>query len=217
MRHGIIALMLIGVLSACASNGDLRCALPGEHTKASIVRVIANNKDFSSGVVVSKNRVITVAHALEKANAVSIQYKGQHREASILSLDKHTDLALLATDTGNLRAIDLSENELKPQEPVWSVAFPMAMSQRTELGLFHRTFNNRLLTSTHANQGSSGGGLLRCHQGSFELAGVIHGYVAIQVGHDRFNSGDSTSVPASRIRYFLNASASKERQLLSGR
>ncbi|MFK7733957.1 MAG: trypsin-like peptidase domain-containing protein, partial [Pseudomonadales bacterium] len=155
--------------------------------------------------------------ALEQATTVSVRYMGQDHAARILSIDKQTDLALLDTNTGQLHAIGLSEKNLQSQEPVWSVAFPMAMAQRTELGLYQKTFNERLLTSTHANQGSSGGGLLRCNQGDFELAGIIHGYIAVRVGNDRFNSGDSTSVPASIIRHFLNASVDTDRQLLSKR
>ncbi|MDX2486687.1 MAG: serine protease [Gammaproteobacteria bacterium] len=180
-----------------------QCTLPGSETMTSIVRIATSNGGNASGVVIGKDRVLTVAHAVDEGAEMMIRYSGDTHQAEVLALNIKNDLALLAADTGSLEPIMLTDGKLKRLEQVWAVGFPLALEQKLTIGLFQTINNGRLYTTTHVNTGNSGGGLLRCKDGAFELAGIVHGYVAYLDGGSYINIGDSTSVPATQIESFL--------------
>lgn len=203
----VLAILLGGCTNVSASDvpvpSPIRCELPDSETRASIVHIKSSRGSTASGVVIGKNRVLTVAHAVDRDNKFSAEIEGQRVDAQVLATDEANDLALLAVPTGNLKIIPLSNIPLKVEEPVWALGFPLAKSQRLSLGLYQSVFNGRLYTSTHVNSGVSGGGLLRCEDGQFALAGVVHGFVAQVRNEEYINIGDSTSVPAAVIQTFL--------------
>ena len=131
-----------------------------------------------------------------------------HRIASVTFINPDQDLAILKVDTGALEAIPLSMEPPQLQETLWAIGFPLALEQRVSLGYYEKLFNGRLYTSNHVNSGVSGGGLLKCEDGQFVLAGVVHGYVALQRNNQWINIGDSTSVPSQAISQFLTATDS---------
>ncbi len=203
----VLAFLLSGCTQVAAANlpsdSSARCELPDSQTRASIVHIKSSRGSTASGVVIGKNRVLTVAHAVDLDSRFTAEIEGQRVEAQVLATDETNDLALLSVPTGDLKIIPLSNVPLEVEEPVWALGFPLAKSQRLSLGLYHRVYNGRLYTSTHVNSGVSGGGLLRCEGGQFALAGVVHGFVA-QVRNEEFiNLGDSTSVPSAVIQTFL--------------
>ena len=181
----------------------LQCSIPGSETMTSIVRIVTSNGVNASGVVIEKDRVLTVAHIIDEDADIMIQYSGHSYQAEVLASNNENDLALLATNTGNLKPIVLTSARLKRLEQVWAVGFPLALEQKLAIGLFQAMDNGRLYTTTHVNSGNSGGGLLRCRDGAFELAGIVHGYVAYLDGGNYVNIGDSTSVPVAQIETFL--------------
>src|SRR5690606_19639080 len=204
-------LVLALVLSSCVRmaaadvpmHSSIRCELPDSQTRASIVHIKSNRGSTASGVVIGKDRVLTVAHAVDLNSKFTAEIGGQRVEAHVLATDETNDLALLSVPTGNLKIIPLSSIPLEVEEPVWALGFPLAKSQRLSLGLYQSVYNGRLYTSTHVNSGVSGGGLLRCEGGQFALAGVVHGFVAQVRNEEYINIGDSTSVPAAVIQTFL--------------
>lgn len=187
-----------------------QCTLPGSETMTSIVRIATSNGGNASGVVIGQDRVLTVAHAVDEDAEMMIRYGGDTYQAAVLALNIEKDLALLTADTGSLEPIMLTDARLKRMEQVWAVGFPLALEQKLTIGLFQAMNNGRLYTTTHVNSGNSGGGLLRCRAGTFELAGIVHGYVAYLDGDSYINIGDSTSVPATQIESFLQGAESSK-------
>lgn len=180
-----------------------QCSIPGSETMTSIVRIVTSNGVNASGVVIEKDRVLTVAHIIDEDADMMIQYSGDSYHAEVLASNDENDLALLAANTGSLKPIILTGVRLERLEQVWAVGFPLALEQKLTIGLFQSVDNGRLYTTTHVNSGNSGGGLLRCRDGAFELAGIVHGYVAYLDGGKYVNIGDSTSVPVAQIETFL--------------
>lgn len=196
-----LALLL---LAGCAVTTTQQCQLPDEKIRSSVVRITALDGSTASGVIIAKNRVLTVAHAVEDATSAMVEVDGKLQAATVLGTDTENDLALLAVATSDLLPMPVSRTVLRESEAVWAIGYPLALEQKMSLGLYQNMFNGRLYTSAHINSGSSGGGLLRCQAGAFELAGVVHGYVAQRAGANYVNIGDSTSVPARKIKDFVS-------------
>lgn len=198
----IILLFPFLLLFECATSEARECNSTMGQPQTSTVR-ISTSDGSASGVVVAENRVLTVAHALNGLTETEVVFGSTSALALVIAIDEYNDLALLAVETGNIPPMRLANLDLERNELVWAIGFPYARSQKTSLGLYQNMFQGRLYTSAHINSGSSGGGLFRCHTGSYELAGIIHGYIAFLDGEKIINSGDSTSVPAKQIRAFI--------------
>lgn len=183
------------------------CLVPGPETRAAIVRIATSTGSNASGVIVGQGQVLTVAHALDDIGTtdthVSVEIAGQFREAKVLRIDLEKDLALLSVDTADLKPANMGTKSLSELEQVWAVGFPLALEQRTTLGLFQRLDGGRLYSNAHVNSGSSGGGLFRCQGGAYELVGVLRAFIAYKIGDELVNIGESTSVPADQIVSFL--------------
>lgn len=176
------------------------CSSPGGETLAAIVRVSTTDGDQSSGVVIGLNRVLTVAHAINREHFTSVKIGGVQQSAEILAVDTGKDLALLSVPTAGVKPLALSTRQLSNSEPVWAVGYPLANQLTISTGNYKRRMNGRLYTSTHTDAGSSGGGLLRCTlAGQYELAGLVYSYVAYYNGTQYVNTGDATSITASDI------------------
>lgn len=193
---------------ACTSQSlmPLRCDLPDDATLKSIVQITDNNGGFSSGVVVARNQVLTVAHAVTGENKIFATVAERLVPATVTAVYEDKDLALLSLDTFDLPAMDIAEADLHDQEKVWAIGFPLGKSQRTSLGIFQEQKNGKLFSSAHINQGTSGGGLLRCKSGSdnqYELAGIMRAYIADVSSEQPINTGDSVAVAADQLHKFL--------------
>ena len=184
-----------------------QCGLPDSTTRDSIVAITSSGGDNASGVIIGQNRILTVAHAVNELDLLQANINGAIVNAQLLMIDHANDLALLAAPTQQLEAITISNAALTKNEPVWALGFPLAQEQKLSLGLYRNMMNGRLYTTTHINSGSSGGALLHCNAGKFELAGIVHGFVARVEGERYINLGDSTSVPADSIKLFISDAA----------
>ncbi len=183
------------------------CDQPDGDSLAAVIRVATDAGADGSGVVVSHNLVLTAAHVLEDARYPMVYIDQTYRHANLLATDPTADLALLAVDTGELPPLPLSESHLDEAEPVWAVGFPLALGQATTRGQFQSNNNGRLFTSAPIKAGNSGGGLMRCWDGEYELAGMVRGYGAYWKGDQLISLEDelSISVPAHRIREFIHS------------
>lgn len=179
--------------------------LPSAETLQSIVRVDSGGGVKASGVIVDIDRVLTVAHIIDSPGTIEIGIRNALRPADVLAVDPAADLALLSVNTGTIRPVPMSFKNLSKTEQVWAVGYPLARRQQTTHGFFQGTERGRLYTTATIDSGSSGGGLFRCRDGTFELAGIVRGYLAYRRGSQYVNSGDSTSVSASRIKLFLES------------
>lgn len=177
--------------------------------RQAIVKLDTFSGTTASGVVIAKNRVITVAHAIQNNTRIYAGIGDNFHEARLISIDKRTDLAYLEVETLDIVPLALAEEQPTKGESVWATSFPLASSQRVSTGFFEEVTDGRLYATVHINSGSSGGGLLRCEQGMVKLAGVIHGFVALNKNGNIINIGDSTSVPVYQIRKLVGRSSSE--------
>lgn len=211
----LTALLLgAGCATTPASRGDEArsplqpemCIDPDETLLASVVRVATGDGGDASGVVIGPDRVLTAAHVVTGAPRTLVMVDGGYREAAVLAMDEDADLALLGVGTGALRPLRLARSDLSAYEPVWAIGYPLALEQTTTRGRFNSITNGRLYASAPIQAGSSGGGLLRCRQGRFELAGIIRGYGARWLGGRLVSLPDlSIATPAEHIEHFVAA------------
>jgi S1-C subfamily serine protease len=217
-RNPLPGLLAALLLAACATPGPEpqlitipavasvpECVQPGLDTRASIVRVATDVGARGSGVVIGHNRVLTAAHVVVDARAtrVALAEPGDYRPASVLGLDATADLALLETDTGDVAAMPITHRALALYEDVWAIGFPLALDMAVSQGRYQHAANGKLYTSAWITSGVSGGGLVRCNHGAYELAGIMRDYVAFLRGDAYVNASQSTSTPAESILAFI--------------
>ncbi len=180
------------------------CNTPDTVVTQSIVRVATGDGGDASGVVVAPDRVLTAAHVVFESDLALVRIDNDYRRATLLALDQSADLALLAVHTGNLKPLPLAQTTLYDYEQVWAIGYPLALDQVTTHGFLRNRSQGRLFTSAPIQAGASGGGLMRCENGHFELAGLIRGYGAYRVGDELIPLHDlSIHTPAERIQQFI--------------
>ncbi len=179
------------------------CDEPNNETLSSVIRVASTDGSDASGVVIARNRVLTAAHVVDNNPNALVYINGAYRPAQVMARDLANDLALLSTNTADLAPIRISSNSLFISEPVWTVGFPLALEQTANFGRYQQHIDGAIHSSASTNAGASGGGLLRCTHGDFELAGMIRGYGAYWDAGELHRIEDlSISVPADTISDF---------------
>ncbi|MBT8144727.1 MAG: serine protease [Gammaproteobacteria bacterium] len=180
------------------------CNNPDDIVLRSIVRVATGDGGDASGVVVADGKVLTAAHVVAGSNLALVRIDGAYRHAELLGTDATSDLALLAVDTGSLQPLPLAQKTLYSFEQVWAIGYPLALEQVTTHGFFRNNAQGRLFASAPIQAGASGGGLMRCENGKFELAGLIRGYGAYRIGNELVPLNDlSIHTPAEQIQRFV--------------
>ena len=182
------------------------CQWPDATALEAVLPVAAEDGSYASGVVYERNKVLTAAHALSTSYRVFVSVNDEFRPARILMIDRHKDLAVLSVDTGSIAPLPIASKGLESRQPVWAVGFPRASGKETSSGVFTRETRGAVHTSAPIDQGQSGGGLLRCDNGSYRLAGMLRGYGAY-VKDDQFVKlkNHSVSVAAATIERFVNS------------
>lgn len=218
LRNPLPGLIAALHLAACATPGPEpqiisipavahvpECLQPGLDTRASVVRIATNVGAHGSGVVIGHDRVLTAAHVVVDATAtrVALTEPGDYRPARVLGIDAMTDLALIETDTGDVPALPITHRPLTLYEDVWAIGFPLALDMAVSQGRYQHAANGKLYTSAWITSGVSGGGLVRCNHGGYELAGIMRDYVAFLRGAAYVNASQSTSTPAESILAFI--------------
>lgn len=180
------------------------CSGPDDRSLAAILPVATDHGSHASGVVFAQNRVLTAAHALQGASQYFVRVSSGFREAELLMLDRHSDLAVLAVDTQGIAPLPLAALEPAEQQTVWAVGYPRAQAMATSTGVFQSNREGALHTSASIDSGQSGGGLLACSDGSYQLLGMLRGYGAYLSGdHYVKLENHSVSVAAATIHQFL--------------
>ena len=124
-----IVLLFFFVSTAIAEN--LTCNWPTEQILNSIVAIQSGENSHASGVVISNNLVITAAHALEDYEDTSVNINNTMYLATILLVDRESDVALLSVQTENLYPIPLSRVALNDSQDVWAAGYPRAQNLLT--------------------------------------------------------------------------------------
>jgi S1-C subfamily serine protease len=145
-----------------------------------------------SGFLVDcKGYLLTAAHVGEGAPLIEVQLKDNRiLPATILSLDKDHDLALLKIEATNLPFLPIgNSNAAKVQEEVWALGFPLGAALGGEGTVTKgslsaiRSYRARRLFQLDApiNPGTSGGPLVN-NKG--QVIGVIHAKPGAKAGQE---------------------------------
>jgi len=183
------------------------CVWPDDKTLEAILPVATDHGSHASGVVFAPNRVLTAAHAIDGADKYFVRVANGFRNAKLLLIDRQNDLAVLSVDTLNINPMPLSFEPPSVSQTVWAVGFPKAQGKTTSSGVFQRNRAGALHTSAPIDSGQSGGGLLTCDKGAYQLMGMLRGYGAYLSG-DRYVKlqNHSVSVAAATIQRFIGSS-----------
>lgn len=202
----VIALSALGLLATGNAIAAPTCEWPDESALNAILPVATDHGSHASGVVVAPDRVLTAAHALNGGQQYFVRVNGGFRKARLIFKSSAHDLAILKVETDNIKPLPLSAAEPSASQTVWAVGFPRAQGKTTSSGVFQRNRQGALHTSAPIDSGQSGGGLLSCEQGHYELMGMLRGYGAYLSG-DRYVKlqNHSVAVAATTINQFVNA------------
>ena len=188
--------------SALASTG---CGWPGPEPLAAVIPVAATDGSYASGVIVSRDRVLTAAHAISPEAEVFVGIHASFRPARVLYRDTDNDLAILAVNTEDITPLQISPDEPHILQQVWAVGFPRAQAKTTSVGVLQKKIRGALHSSAPIDSGQSGGGLLLCQNGSYVLAGMLRGYGAyLEGGEYKKLANHSVSVAAATIQRFVD-------------
>ena len=179
------------------------------------------SKSLGSGVIVdSENAYIVTNHHVifdERSNKPVEEIKVQLLdkrifEATVIGLDKATDLAVLKIEAEDIKAVSLGDSE-KVRVGEWVLAigspFSESLSHTVTAGIVSAlgrnnvmssldTYQNFIQTDAAINPGNSGGALLNM-QG--ELIGIN---AAIASGGGRANAGIGFAIPSAMVKKVMN-------------
>jgi len=198
--------VLAGVMMTPVAYAD-NCGWPEQDALASVVRVTSEDGSHASGVVVGPNRVLTAAHAIDEAYRSYVRIGEQLYPASVASIDRSKDLAILEVSSLDVDPIELGDSDLSNSAKVWAVGFPRAESKTTSSGSFKikAAIDGALHTTAPIDSGQSGGGLISCEQGKHVLAGMLRGFAAYVNGDEYVKiKNHSVSVATADIRSFIS-------------
>lgn len=194
------------LLQALPAHPAVSCSQPDNNTLRAILPVATDHGSFASGVVFDVNRVLTAAHAIQGGEQFFVRVEEGFQLAELLMVDHVNDLAVLAVDTRSINPLHISGFDPAESQPVWAVGYPRAQAMMTSTGILQDTREGALHTSATIDSGQSGGGLLSCHNGVWEMLGMLRGYGAYLKG-DRYVKlpNHSVSVAAATINEFLGS------------
>lgn len=184
------------------------CSRPDSQTLQAILPVATDSGSQASGIVYEKNRVLTAAHAVAEGAQLFVRIDEAYRPADLLHIDKVNDLAVLAVDTQEIQPLNIAIGiEPVESQPVWAAGYPRAQAMMTSSGILQDNHDGALHTSATIDSGQSGGGLLACTDGAWELLGMLRGFGAYMEGdHYVKIKNHSVSVAAATIQQFLSTS-----------
>lgn len=160
---------------------------------------------MGTGVIVdSRGYIVTNAHVVEKVNTLRVRLAdGSTYDATVLSVDKATDLAVLKIDAGRmLPALALgSSHDLMIGEPVFAVGNAFGYENTVTDGIVSQvnrtvklnevlTYQDLIQTNASINPGNSGGPLLNIN------GDVIGINVAIRAGAQNIGF----AIPSDTVR-----------------
>lgn len=200
----VVALSAASLLSHSVAVAAPTCEWPDESALDAILPVATDHGSHASGVVVAPDRVLTAAHALNGGQQYFVRIDGGFRKARLLMKSVAHDLAVLEVETGSITPLPISVAEPSASQTVWAVGFPRAQGKTTSSGVFQRNRQGALHTSAPIDSGQSGGGLLTCQSGHYQLLGMLRGYGAYLSG-DRYVKlqNHSVAVAATTINQFV--------------
>ncbi len=183
------------------------CATPDAKTLQAILPIATDHGSQATGVVYDENRVLTAAHAVSGGGQFFVKVGDTYRVADLVVVDEARDLAVLAVNTQSIRPIHIAGFDPVEFQAVWAVGYPRAQAMMTSVGVLQDQHEGALHSSASIDSGQSGGGLLSCTNGAWEMLGMLRGFGAYLNGdHYVKIKNHSVSVAASTIHQFLRNS-----------
>jgi len=156
-----------------------------------------------SGVVISKNLIVTNCHVLQGGASFLVSVAGKEMPGVMFTGDLEKDLCTLKVDTGSLPIVEVRpSNTLKIGEVVYAIGSPKGLELSLSNGLVSQLRGQgmpMIQTTAAISSGSSGGGL-------FDVRGRLVGITSFKiVGGDSLNF----AAPAAWISLLPKISSSQ--------
>ncbi len=180
------------------------CTQPDASTLRAILPVATDHGSQATGVVFDRNRVLTAAHAVSGGGQFFVKIGEAYRQADLVGVDESRDLAVLSVDTQGIEPLHIAGFDPVEYQPVWAVGYPRAQAIMTSTGVLQDYHEGSLHASASIDSGQSGGGLLACSNGSWQMLGMLRGFGAYLDGDSYIKiQNHSVSVAAATIQQFL--------------
>ena len=177
LNYILVILLTFVVTWYFISSDENKLVLASEKTIPSVVTISSRNDSFSnnksgfgSGVIFSDDGyIVTNLHILSGQNIDVTLHNGNNYDASIIGVDKNTDIAVLKISTNEeLNAINFANSDnLKTGDRVLAIGNPYGIGLSVSNGIISasgRDYGNPYLqliqTDAAINPGNSGGALI---------------------------------------------------------
>ena len=167
-------------------------------------------RSLGSGVIYdARGHVVTNYHVIERASQISVQLKdGREAAATLVGVDRDTDLAVLKIGLPKLPVIPLGRSDrLRVGDAVLAIGNPIGLGHTVTQGIVSATGRGRLGVSTYENFiqtdaainfGNSGGALVNAE-------GELVGLNTVIVGRTIGIEGIGFSIPVDLVRGVVDA------------
>ncbi|HEX9706227.1 MAG TPA: trypsin-like peptidase domain-containing protein [Steroidobacteraceae bacterium] len=167
-------------------------------------------RSLGSGIIFDVHgHVVTNYHVIARATQVRVQLRdGREAAATLVGVDRDTDLAVLKISLGTLPIMPLGRSDrLRVGEPVLAIGNPLGLNHTVTQGIVSATgrgqlgvttFENFIQTDAAINFGNSGGALI-------DATGKLVGLNSAIAGRQAGIEGIGFAIPVDLVRGVVNA------------
>ncbi len=167
-------------------------------------------RSLGSGIIYDVHgHIVTNYHVIARAAQIQVQLKdGRTAPASLVGVDRDTDLAVLKIKLGTLPIMPLGRSDqLRVGEPVLAIGNPLGLGQTVTQGIVSATgrgqlgvttFENFIQTDAAINFGNSGGALV-------DATGKLVGLNSAIAGRQAGIEGIGFAIPVDLVRGVVDA------------
>lgn len=167
-------------------------------------------RSLGSGIIYDvRGHVVTNFHVIERAAQIKVQLKdGREAPATLVGVDRDTDLAVLKIELGTLPIMPLGRSDrLRVGEPVLAIGNPLGLGHTVTQGIVSATgrgrigvttFENFIQTDAAINFGNSGGALV-------DATGKLVGLNSAIYGRQAGIEGIGFAIPVDLVRGVVDA------------
>jgi serine protease DegS len=167
-------------------------------------------RSLGSGIIFdAQGHIVTSYHVIERAAQIRVQLKdGRAAPATLVGVDRDTDLAVLKIELGMLPIMPLGRSDrLRVGEPVLAIGNPLGLGQTVTQGIVSATgrgqlgvatYENFIQTDAAINFGNSGGALV-------DATGKLVGVNSVIAGRQAGIEGIGFAIPVDLVRGVVTA------------
>ncbi len=167
-------------------------------------------RSLGSGIIYDVHgHIVTSYHVIEQASQIRVQLKdGRAAAATLVGVDRDTDLAVLRIQLGTLPIMPLGRSDrLRVGEPVLAIGNPLGLGQTVTQGIVSATgrgqlgvttYENFIQTDAAINFGNSGGALV-------DATGKLVGLNSAIAGRQAGIEGIGFAIPVDLVRGVVDA------------